>query len=124
MRVRKNPNSYKKQEKERLKKKQSALNDLMLEWLAEDEPRAEAEDSVMSNDFQPEELPKLTLELLAARDNAMDEYQATNKDAHQMKSSTARKDSDLDSDESFDASKMLYDSRALVELRSSSSDGS
>ena len=124
MRVRKNPNSYKKQEKERLKKKQNAINDLMLEWLAEDEPRAEAEDSVMSNDFQAEELPKLTLELLAARDNAMDNYQAINKDVHPMKSSKARMDSDLDSEESLDASKMLYDRRAFVELRSSSSDGS
>ena len=124
MRVRKNPNSYKKQEKERLKKKQNAINDLMLEWLAEDEPRAEAADSVMTNDFQAEELPAMTLDLLAARDNAMGDYQATNKDVHQMKSSKARVDSDGDSDESFDASKMLYDSRAFVELRSSSSDGS
>ena len=46
MRVRKNPSSYKKQEKERLKKKQNAHNDLMLEWLAEDEPRAEAGNKV------------------------------------------------------------------------------
>ena len=124
MRVRKNPNSYKKQEKERLKKKQNAINDLMLEWLAEDEPLAEAEDSVISNDFQAEELPKMTLDLLAARDNAMDDYQATNNDVHPMKSSKERIDSDLDSDESFDASKMCYDKRAYVELRSSSSDGS
>ena len=124
MRVRKNPTVYVKQEKERLKKKQSAINDLMLEWLAEDEPRAEAEDSVMSNDFQPEELPKLTLKLLAARDNAMDNYQEGNKDVHPMKSSKAKMDSDLDSEESFDATKMLYDRRAFVELRSSSSSGS
>ena len=99
MRVRKNPSSYKKQEKERLKKKQNAINDLMLEWLAEDEPRAEAEDSVMSNDFQPEELPKLTLDLLAARDEAMDNYQEVNKDVHPMKSSKAKMDDDLDSEE-------------------------
>ena len=58
MRVRKNPNSYKKQEKERLKNKQLALNDLMMEWLAEDETRAEAADSIMTNDFQAEELPQ------------------------------------------------------------------
>ena len=89
MRVRKNPTVYMKQEKERLKKKQSAIDDLMLEWLAEDEPRAEAEDSVMSNDFQPEELPKLTLKMLAARDNAMDNYQEANKDVHPLRSSKA-----------------------------------
>ena len=114
----------KKQEKERLKKKQNAINDLMLEWLAEDEPRAEAADSVMTNDFQPEEQPKLTLDLLAARNNAMDNYQKVNKDVHQMKSSKAKMDDDLDSEESFDATKMLYDHRAFVELRSSSSSGS
>ena len=124
MRVRKNPTVYVKQEKERLKKKQSAINDLMLEWLAEDEPRAEAEDSIMSNDCQPEELPKLTLDLLAARDEAMDNYQEGNKDVHPMKSSKAKMDSDLDSEESLDATKMLYDRRAFVELRSSSSSGS
>ena len=40
-----------KQEKESLKAKQRAIDGLMEEWIAEDESRAQAVDSIMSDNF-------------------------------------------------------------------------